>query len=149
MTAPRRKLPEPTIALSEAQVREALEEGRQMRRELEERVRRMHQPKSKTNKVRRVVSSSPLKVLNYSEFSIYGEELTPSTEKGWVIEVVLFVGYGDVVEVCTRILQNFSIEPAVFKTKKEAERNLKKLLNNTAERIIGYSIKRITLVKKK
>lgn len=46
--APRGKLPEPTIALSEAQVREALEEGRQVRRELEEKFRRMRQPEPTT-----------------------------------------------------------------------------------------------------
>lgn len=35
--------PRPTKALSEAQVRKLLDQGRELRRELEQRVRRMHQ----------------------------------------------------------------------------------------------------------
>lgn len=88
-------------------------------------------------------------VLGLSDFSIYGTALEFGQD-AWVIETYYYVRGRDEVSVKSLILQMDSLEPSVFQTEEAALAAAKKFFaeGNTSLEVIGFSAKKITLLKK-
>lgn len=93
-------------------------------------------------------SATKLAVLGLNDFSIYGTELEFGQD-AWVVEAYYYVH--DEASVKSLILQTNSVEPSVFETEEAALDAAKKFFaaGNTSLQMVGFSVKKITLLKKK
>lgn len=88
-----------------------------------------------------------LKAPDINEYSIYGDSFKTG-RKAWVIEQTHYSSSGRGTSVRSSIWQTTGVEPALFRTKEEAEAAVPRMLNEgDALKLIGYSIKQITLVE--